>query len=156
MEAIVKCWVMFSLWLKWERRILSVSVPDFMGNMDANLIKLCKVCITSKGPGLLFFSSLFLPLWTSLMFLMSHLHVKFCFVKRCFQITEYWNWAFYVEMKFICFIFHREPESTTREVMFAPQYQLKLDKKPSHQRSYLWCGNKFYSLEQGCWEKGSL
>lgn len=40
-------------------------------------------------------------------------------------------------MKFICFIFHREPESTTREVMFTPQYQLKLNKKPSHQRGYL-------------------
>ncbi|XP_031413696.1 protein diaphanous homolog 3 isoform X3 [Meleagris gallopavo] len=30
-----------------------------------------------------------------------------------------------------------EPESTTREVMFTPQYQLKLDKKPSHQRGHL-------------------
>ncbi|XP_064911293.1 protein diaphanous homolog 3 [Columba livia] len=30
-----------------------------------------------------------------------------------------------------------EPERTTREVTFTPQYQFKLDKKPSHQRGYV-------------------
>lgn len=47
--------------------------------------------------------------------------------------TEYFN----IEIKFVCSVFYREPESTAREVMFTPEYQFKIDKKPSQQRSYL-------------------
>lgn len=47
--------------------------------------------------------------------------------------TEYFN----IEIKFVYSVFYREPESTAREAMFTPQYQFKIDKKPSQQRSYL-------------------